>query len=225
MRAAFIPEHASMIYDVPFRHQQALDPSALTTVTATLHAIERAVQDCRNAGVSPQSDPAVALLTRHMATVSANRADDAVLHAACTRRVEELKRFPTLLALAIRGVEYDAMAKERFHEDGRRAMLLLASALGLAVDSYIVRCVAGSPDQSGYILLAAADFAVMLQIGARHEGREVSYRAVSGNHAQPNRFASIRDLLKPDRFANRLARDLGFSLPVGSNGLPTQLAA
>jgi hypothetical protein len=48
---------------------------------------------------------------------------------------------------------------------------------------------------------------------------------VSGNHAQPNRFASIRDLLKPDRFAERLARDLGFSLPVGSNDLPTQLAA
>ncbi len=214
-----------MIYDVPFRHQQALDPSALTTVTATLPAIEKAVEDCRNAGVSPESDPAVALLTRHMATVSANCADEGVLRAACTRRVEELKRFPTLLALAIRGVAYDAAAKARFHEDGKRAILLLASALGLGVGSYEVRAVTGTVDQSGYILLAAADVAVMLQIGARHEGREVSYRAVSGNHTQPNRFASIRELLKPDRFADRLCRDLGLSRPGRPNDLPTQLAA
>ena len=115
-----------------------------------------------------------------------------MLRAACTRRVEELKRFPTLLALAIRGVAYDAAAKARFHEDGKRAILLLASALGLGVGYYEVRAVTGTVDQSGYILLAAADVAVMLQIGARHEGREVSYRAVSGNHTQPNRFASIR---------------------------------
>lgn len=214
-----------MIYDVPFRHQQALDPSALTTVTATLHAIQKAVEDCRNAGVSPESDPAVALLTRHMATVSANRADEGVLRAACTRRVEELKRFPTLLALAIRGVEYDAAAKARFHEDGRRAILLLASALGLGVGSYEVRAVTGTVDQSGYILLAAADVAVMLQIGARHEGREVSYRAVSGSLEQPNRFASIRDLLKPDRFADRLACELGLSRTGRPNDLLTQLAA
>ena len=65
----------------------------------------------------------------------------------------------------------------------------------------------------------------MLQIGARHEGREVSYRAVSGDLEQSNRFASIRDLLKPDRFADRLYRDLGLSRPVRPNDLPTQLAA
>jgi len=214
-----------MIYDVPFRHQQALDPSALTTVTATLHAIGKAIEDCHNAGVSTESDPAVALLTRHMATVSANVADAEVLRVACTRRVEELKRFPTLLALAIRGVEYDAAAKARFHEDGKRAMLLLANALGLAVGSYEVRSVTGTVDQSGYILLAAADVAVMLRIGRPHENREVSYRAVSGGHEQHNRFTSIRDLLKPERFADRLARELGLGRPGGTDDLPTQLAA
>ena len=32
-----------MTYDVPFRHMQAIDPSSLTTITATLHAINRAM--------------------------------------------------------------------------------------------------------------------------------------------------------------------------------------
>lgn len=214
-----------MIYDVPFRHQQALDPSALTTVTATLHAIGKAVEDCRNAGVSPESDPAVALLTRHMATVSANRAGEDVLRTACARRVEELRRFPTLLALAIRGVEYDAAAKERFHEDGRRAMRMLASALGLAVGSYEVRSFTGTIDQSGHILLAAADVAVVLRIGRPHEDREVSYRAVTGGHDQPNRFTSIRDLLKPERFAERLRRELGLPGPAVPIDVATPLAA
>ena len=38
-------EHASSIYDVPFRHQQALDSCELSTTTTTLHAIEKAVED------------------------------------------------------------------------------------------------------------------------------------------------------------------------------------
>ena len=41
-----------MNYDVAMRHQQALDPSALTTMAATLHAIGAAITDCRNAGTS-----------------------------------------------------------------------------------------------------------------------------------------------------------------------------
>ena len=40
-----------MTYDVPFRHMQAIDPSSLTTITATLHALNRAMEDCRIAGV------------------------------------------------------------------------------------------------------------------------------------------------------------------------------
>jgi hypothetical protein len=193
----------------PFLPPTSAGPSALTTVTATLHAIGKALEDCRNAGVSPDSDPAVALLTRHMATVSSNQADAEVLRAACHRRLEELQRFPTLLALAIRGVEYDVGAKNRFHEDGRAAMLQLAIALDLDPETYTVCNFEGTPDQSGNILLAAADVAVMVQIGGRHEGREVSYRAVSEGLQQPNRFTSVRDLLKPDRFADRLCRELG----------------
>ena len=39
-----------MIYDVPFRHQQALDPSGLPTITTTLRAIEKAVDEPSAAG-------------------------------------------------------------------------------------------------------------------------------------------------------------------------------
>lgn len=197
-----------MIYDVPFRHQQALDPSALPTITTTLRAIEKAIEDCRNAGVDPDSDPAVVLLARHMATVSTNRRPRAVLRQACTRRLAELTRFPTLLALAIRGVEYDAGAKERFHLDATIAMNALAEALGLTAGTFEVVSIQKGRDQSGQVLLAAEKIAVTVAIGRRHEGREVSYRAVDEGPDAPNRYAPMSELLRPGRLAARLRRDL-----------------
>lgn len=201
-----------MIYDVPFRHQQALDPSALSNITTTLRAIEKALHDCRNAGVDPNSDPAVVLLARHMATVSTNRARRDVLRQACTRRLGELKRFPTLLALAIRGVEYDAGAKERFHIDATDAMNALAVALPLTPGTFEVTSIQGTPDQSGHVLLSSEDFAVTVRIGARHEGREVAYCAVGQGPDAPTRYAPMAELLKPDRFAARLRRDLSIAV-------------
>lgn len=197
-----------MIYDVPFRHQQALDPSGLSNISTTLHAIEKAMADCRNAGVDPNSDPAVVLLARHMATVSANRAPRDVLRNACRRRLEDLKRFPTLLALAIRGVAHDPGAKERFHIDARAAMAALAVSLELPAGSFEIVSRHGSPDQSGHVLLAGAEFAVTVKIGVLHEGREVSYRSVSEGPEAAKSYAPISELLKPDRFAARLSREL-----------------
>ena len=197
-----------MIYDVPFRYQQALDPSALPTITATLRALEKAQEDCRNAGVDPDCDPAVVLLARHMATVSTNRKPREVLRQACRRRLAELKRFPTLLALAIRGVEYDASAKERFHIDATAAMHRLAIALDLAPGTFEVVSLPGTLGESGQVLLAAKEFAVTVRIGRRHEGREVAYRPVNGGLDATKHFAPIAELLKPERFARRLRRDL-----------------
>jgi hypothetical protein len=195
-----------MIYDVPFRHQQALDPSGLPTITTTLRAIEKAVEDCRNAGVDPDSDPAVVLLARHMAVVSTNRRPRAVLRQACGRRLADLTRFPTLLALAIRGVEYDAGAKKRFHQDATAAMVTLAGVL--AAGTFEVVSIQGGRDESGQVLLAAEKLAVTVAIGRRHEGREVSYRAVNEGALAPNRFAPMAELLRPRRLATRLRRDL-----------------
>ena len=74
-------------------------------------------------------------------------------------------------------------------------------------------------------MLAAADLAVMLQIGGRHEGREVSYRAVSQGHARPNQFAPIKELLKPGQFAERLSRELGLTRSAAQADLLAPLAA
>ena len=198
-----------MIYDIPLRHQQALDPSALTTIQTTLHAIEQAIGDCRNAGVQPDTDPAVVLLARHLAVVSTNRAPDEVLRSACLRRIEGLRRFPTLLALAIGGVEYEPVAKARFHLDGRKAMRALADALELAQDDYVVSSREGEPSSAGEVSLLTPDFAVSLTIGGVRQGREVLYQATRvGIDTGQRRFAPIAELLAPSRFAARLRREL-----------------
>lgn len=197
-----------MLYDVPFRYQQALDPSLLPTISATLRAIDKAQKDCRNAGVDPESDPAVVLLARHMATVSTNRRPREVLRQACLRRLSELKRFPTLLSLAVRGVEYDAGAKERFHIDATAAIHRLARALDLAPGTFEVVSLYGTPDESGQVLLAAKQFTVTVSIGLRTAGREVAYRSVSAGPGVLKHYAPIAELLKPDRLAARLRRDL-----------------
>ncbi|MEG8223348.1 hypothetical protein OSJ57_22470 [Sphingomonas sp. HH69] len=198
-----------MIYDVPFRHQQALDPSSLTTIAATLHALTRGIEDCRNAGVDPEYDPAIALLAQHFATVTANAAPEAALRSACSRRIEELDRFPALLALSLRGVAHDRTAKERFHIDARKAMRSLAKALMIAEPDYKVTSHPGDPAIAGDIVLSTADFEVSMSIGPLHEGYEVRYHARRGPAASERlRFASIRDFVKTQRFATRLRRDL-----------------
>lgn len=198
-----------MTYDVPFRHMQAIDPSSLTTITATLHAINRAMEDCRIAGVDPDHDPAIALLARHFATVTANRADDDSLRFACSRRIAELERFPALLTLAVRGVAHDRVAKERFHADGRKAMKALALEIGLAPGSYTISSTPSDPAIAGYVALSSDDISIMLSVGPLHEGNEVQYFAKRGPAAgQKLRFAPMRDFVRRARFAARIRRDL-----------------
>lgn len=214
-----------MFYDVPYRHQQAVDPAALSTIAITLQAMTKALDDCRNAGVDPNTDPAMVLLARHMATVSTNRAPRSILRHACDKRLQSLKRYPALLALSIRGVEYDQAAKERFHEDATVAMRDLASALALVEGSYTIASTQGEVSESGYVLLAAADVAVMVRVGRRFEGREVSYRAVVPGVDQTNRNASMADLLRPARFAERLTRELRLRPAPASVSEPSLIAA
>ena len=140
-----------MTYDVAFRHQQALDPSALTKITTALHAIQAAITDCRNSGKDVETDSAVILLTRHLAAVSADRADDAVLRQHCMTEIAELRRFPALRTLAYRGVAYDEAAKRVFHAEGRTAMRRLAEALCLDEGGYDIRSNKAGPAVSGEI--------------------------------------------------------------------------
>jgi len=198
-----------MTYDVPFRHLQALDPSGLTTIAATLHALTKGMEDCRVAGVDPEYDPAIALIARHFATVSANCADEDSLRSSCSRRIVELERFPALLSLAMRGVAHDRAAKERFHQDARKAMRNLARALGLAEGSYTVTSAYGDPAIAGNVLFSSDTIEMSLSIGPLHEGNELQYYAKRGPAARERlRFAAMRDFLKPARFAARLRREL-----------------
>jgi len=208
------------MYDVPIRYEQALDPSALTNIRTTLHAMEKALEDCRNAGVCPDTDPAVVLLARHMATVSTNRRDDDTLRFACKRRLDDLRHFPTILALALRGVAFDAVAKDRFHADGQSAMHSLARAMALPEGSYEVRSWLGDISVSGTVFLVADDFVVALSVGGIREGRELTYRAVRGGvrHGQDH-YAQILLLVRPERFAARLRRDLNLGPPPAAEPL------
>jgi hypothetical protein len=198
-----------MSYDVPFRHHQALDPSALTSLTAALHALNRGIEDCRVAGIGPESDPAIVLLARHLGRLAEGIGEGTHLRRRCEQRIAELDRFPALLALSLRGVSFDKAAKDRFHRDARQAMRRLAAALGLAEGSYEVTSHPGDPAISGDVVLTCADLEVTLAIGPLHEGNEVRYFARRGPAAgAPLRFASIDHFLKAGRFAARLRREL-----------------
>ncbi|WP_288806387.1 hypothetical protein [uncultured Novosphingobium sp.] len=198
-----------MIHDLPFRHQQALDPSSLTTLAASMHALIRGIEDCRNAGDDPACDPAIILLIRHLAGKFASSGSEPALRMTCARRIEELDRFPALLALALRGVAHDAAAKERFHIDGRKALRRFAQELFADGASFSVTSYPGDPAIAGDIVLTSPDMEMTLSIGQLHRSNEVRYHARRGPAArQPLRFASLRDFLKVERFAARVRREL-----------------
>lgn len=198
-----------MIHDVPFRHQQALDPSSLATFPACFHGVLRGIEDCRNAGLDPAEDPAVALLVRRLARLFEAAGSEAALRAACERRIADLAQTPVLLALALRCVAYDALAKERFHIGGRHALRDLARALDFQDGSYTVTSHPGDPAIAGDVVLTSPDMELTLSIGPLHAGNEVRYHARRGPAARlPLRYAPLRELLKVERFARKVARDL-----------------
>lgn len=204
-----------MFYDLDFRHQQALDPSALTTIATTLDAITKALTDCRNAGKAGEADPAVLLLARHLGEVArTSQPDDATLRQRCLQEMADIKRSPALLVLAHRGVAFDDDAKRLFHQQGKRAMRELAGALGLADGSYDITTNKGGPAVSGEITLHGEEVLVQLSINSMGPGHEVVFRRVRGRRdhiGDANRWTSVRDLLAPQQFADRLIRELRLS--------------
>lgn len=205
-----------MSYDVAFRHNQALDPSALITIGTTLHAIKAAITDCRNAGVDFEQDPAVILLARHLGTVCGDRGADAQLRRDCMTRIADLRRQPVLKTLAYRGVAYDEPAKKLFHSEGRSALRRLAEALGLADGSFDIRSNRGAPAISGEITLHGDDIWVQLSVGLFGPGREVCFRKVRGRSdhvGDRNMWASVRELMTPERLASRIRKELHLPAP------------
>lgn len=206
-----------MSYDLAFRYQQALDPSALVTIGTTLHAIKAAITDCRNAGIDVETDPAVILLVRHLGTVCADRLADPELRRDCIARIADLRNRPVLKTLAYRGVAYDDVAKRLFHSEGRAAMRRLADALALDEGSFDIRSNKGGPAVSGEVILHGEDVWVQLSLGLYGPEREVCFRRVRDRRdhvGDRNLWASVRELLEPDRFAARISRELRLPTPV-----------
>lgn len=205
-----------MSYDLAFRYSQALDPSALVMIGTTLHAIQAAITDCRNAGLDLESDPAVILLARHLGTVCEARTPDADLRRDCIARIADLRNRPVLKTLAYRGVAHDEPAKRLFHAEGRAALRRLADALAFDEGSFDIRSNKGGPAVSGEVTLHGEDLWVQLSLGRCGPGREVCFRKVRGRDdhvGDRNHWASIRELVEPDRFAARIRRELHLPTP------------
>ncbi|HET6525045.1 hypothetical protein [Sphingopyxis sp.] len=200
-----------MSYDVAFRFQQALDPSALSTLPACLHALIAAIKDCRNAGNPDETDPAVLLLARHLGAVAgAAGGDDAALRRACMDRIADMRSKSTLVVLAHRGVSYDEQAKKLFHSDGRKALKRLAEALRIEDGSYDLRSNKGGIAVSGEIILHGEEIYVQLGLGIG-SGHEVMFRRVAGRKdycGDRNHWAAVGELLVPERLAARIRREL-----------------
>lgn len=215
-----------MSYDIAFRYRQALDPSALITLPAALHALNAAITDCRNAGQSHESDPAVILLARHLGAIALQiEAPDVELRRACMDAIADLRRKPELIALAHKGVSYDEPAKKLFHSLGRKALKRLADALRLPKGQYDLRSNVAGPAVSGEVTLHGVEVYVQLSLGAMGAGREVMFRKVAGRKdyvGDRNHFASVHDLMSPDTFAARIRRELHLSDP---DTTPTRLVA
>ena len=206
-----------MTYDVAFRHNQALDPSALTSITNALHALTAAIGDCRNAGKDIEADPAILLLARHLGHLATeDRPATTELRRACIDTIAALRRNPLLLILARRGVSYDEDAKRTYHAEGRRVLKRLAQALSLPDEAFSISSCLGGPAVSGEISLHTDDLYVMIGIDWPEERRHVLFRRVAGRTdytGGPNHWASITELLSPDRFAVRLRHELNLRAP------------
>lgn len=94
-----------MPFDMTRRQNQALDPSGLTTIGATLDAIHAATDDCRRLGVRSSTDPAVGLLARHLGTVAmpGYPADD-ILLGLCREAIADGAAQPLLPQLMRRSL-------------------------------------------------------------------------------------------------------------------------
>lgn len=206
-----------MSYDAAFRFQQALDPSALTTLAGGLNVLIQTIDECRRNQIDAERDPAVLLLARHLGNLAVeNRPSQAELRRACVEAVSAAERTPILVTLARRGVDYDSDAKAVFHKLGRKAMTRLAKALGLQRDEFQVRSNMAGVACSGEIILHAAYLYIQFDLGCMGPGHEVMFRSCEGRKdyvGGRNHFASVADLIEPDRLAERIRRDLDLPQP------------
>ncbi len=200
------------MFDPAARHHKALAARSIATIAEALSTLNAAVADCEKSRHRIDQDPAVLLLARHIGCLALeDRPEQAVLRTACMEAISALGKTPMLIALAKRGVSYDADAKATFHAEGRKAIKRLAAALGLARGSHQVRSCQGGIAVAGEIILHSDQIYVQLSIGLMGRGHDVMFRRVEGRNdytGGPNHWASIDELLDPDTLATRIRHEL-----------------
>ena len=123
-------------YDLDYRFRRALSPDGLTTVETCVAAIAEAIDDARNAGLDPEDDAGVLLLSRHLGQIARGqnpvprRPDDAPLRERCHAKLAELLKLPAIVVLA-RGSLDDPECRRRFLDEARSRLSALACALAL----------------------------------------------------------------------------------------------
>ena len=206
-----------MSYDTAFRFQQAVDPSALTTLASAVLGLSAAIEDCRRSGSAAETDPAVLMLARHLGSVAAaNGRTDSALRQDCMEAISDLRRKPMLVTLAYRGVAYDADAKKAFHSEARKALARLAEALGYERGDYEIRSNPGGVAVSGDVILHSDELYVTVSCGGFSQNGEIMYRRCNGRRdytGMRNHYAGIRELTNAGAFAVKLCRDLGLAVP------------
>ncbi|RIV81865.1 hypothetical protein D2V17_16510 [Aurantiacibacter xanthus] len=205
------------MFDPAARHHKALAARSIATIAEALTTLNAAVADCEKSRHQIDQDPAVLLLARHIGCLALeDRPEQAVLRTACMEAISALGKTPMLIALAKRGVSYDADAKATFHAEGRKAIKRLAAALGLARGSHQVRFCQGGIAVAGEIILHSDQIYVQLSIGLMGRGHDVMFRRVEGRNdytGGPNHWASIDELLDPDTLATRIRHELRLDGP------------
>lgn len=207
-------------YDTAFRFNAALEPTDLLTFAHALHALKAAIEDCKNTGIKPDTDPAVMLLCHHLASFAGT--DTVTLSRYkrdCLAAIADLRGKSCLLVLAERGVADDANAKDAFHREGRTALRALADALHLDDNSYDLRSNKGGVAVSGEITLHSDNLYVQLSLPGYERGGCLMFRRCAGRHdycGERNHFAAFKLLLAPDKLATKIRQEL--RLPASASG-------
>lgn len=200
-----------MFHDTIYRHSQALMPSGLETIPAALHALNAAVDDCRRAGKPIDRDASILLLIRTLADAAERSAFSvSELRARCSSDRAAVLATPALLDIAGNSVAGNSTAKRTFHDQARRALTLLAEAIGINPDTARITSALGADHEDGTSELSHADIGIRVVPRSFLPDSEISFnRCRDGEPAGKVHLAPIAELLDTAAFARRLASTIG----------------
>lgn len=200
-----------MFYDTLYRHNQALSPGGLESVPNALHALNAAVDDCRRAGKSIAADASILLLIRNLADLADRTAPSvSELRHRCRLDRSAVEASPALLDIAGNSVGGNYPAKRTFHYQARRALTLLAEAIGLGPDGARVNTALGRDDDDGTTELRHADLSIRVVPRSFLPDSEITFnRCRNGEPAGQVHRAPIAELLDAAAFQRRLTATIG----------------